>query len=131
MKVDAAFLKFCAIGCVGLVVDVAVLYLLAPLFGWHGGRAASFLCAATTTWALNRTYTFGSAQGHKPARAIAREYLTYLLSMLVGGAINFLVYGLVVQAWSSQAAPAAGVALGSVSGLFVNFLLSRHVVFKR
>jgi len=52
-------LRFAAVGCVGFAVDVAMLQLLrAAGAGLLWGRAGSFLVAATTTWALNRRYTF-------------------------------------------------------------------------
>ena len=43
MKLGREFLSFAVVGAAGFVVDVAVLYLLAPVLGWYGARVLSFL----------------------------------------------------------------------------------------
>ena len=69
MKAGREFLLFAAVGVVGFGVDVAVLYLVAPLLGWYGARVLSFIAAATATWALNRRYTFGARHSERVAGA--------------------------------------------------------------
>ena len=49
MKLGREFLSFAVVGAIGFVVDVAVLYLAAPLLGWYGARVVSFLAAASAT----------------------------------------------------------------------------------
>ncbi|MET3498045.1 GtrA family protein [Variovorax boronicumulans] len=128
MKLGREFLSFAAVGAAGFVVDVAVLYLLAPLLGWYGARVVSFLAAATATWALNRRYTFADRRASDAS--VLREYLGYLVTMLGGAVVNYGAYVLVLH-WASGAwAPAAGVALGSCAGLVVNFLSARYLVFR-
>ncbi|MDQ0588622.1 GtrA family protein [Variovorax paradoxus] len=127
MKLGRQFLSFAVVGAIGFVVDVAVLYLVAPLLGWYGARVLSFLAAATATWALNRRYTFKARDANA---SVLREYLGYLVTMLGGAVVNYGAYVLVLH-WASGAwAPAAGVALGSCAGLAVNFLSARYLVFK-
>ncbi|KQP13295.1 GtrA family protein [Pseudorhodoferax sp. Leaf267] len=127
-----AFARFCIVGALGFLVDVAVLYALALVLGWYGARVLSFLCAATFTWVLNRRHTFAAGAAEATSRAaVGREYLRYLLSMLGGGAVNYLAYSLVLQWSASRQAPLLGVAVGSVAGLVVNYALARHVVFKK
>lgn len=126
MKVGREFLSFAVVGVIGLGVDLGVLYLLAPLFGWYGARVISFLAAASTTWALNRRFTFA----HRPSGvSIGREYLGYLLTMLGGALVNYTTYVLTLHWIAGPWAPALGVALGSCAGLAVNFLSARHLVF--
>ena len=125
MKLGRQFLSFAVVGAIGFVVDVAVLYLMAPLLGWYGARVLSFLAAATATWALNRRYTFRRSQA-----SVLREYLGYLLTMLGGAVVNYGAYVLVLHWASGPWAPAAGVALGSCAGLAVNFLSARYLVFR-
>lgn len=125
------FVRFGAAGVAGLMIDLAVLYLLAPWLGWYLARAVSFLAAATCTWGLNRTFTFRLAPGSHARLSIGREYLTYITSMLGGAAINYTVYVLTLHWLPGAAAPTVGVALGSCVGLLSNFtaarmLLSRH-----
>ncbi|KQU82655.1 polysaccharide synthesis protein GtrA [Variovorax sp. Root318D1] len=125
MKLGRQFLSFAVVGAIGFVVDVAVLYLMAPLLGWYGARVLSFLAAATATWALNRRYTFRRSEA-----SVLREYLGYLVTMLGGAVVNYGAYVLVLNWASGPWAPAAGVALGSCAGLVVNFLSARYLVFR-
>lgn len=125
MRPARTFLRFCAVGAIGFVVDVAALYALSDLLGWYGARLASFLCAATITWMLNRRITF--ADDRSDGRM--HEYLRYLASMLGGGLVNYLVYLVALHGLEGPYAPAVGVALGSLVGLLVNYLLARHIVF--
>ena len=122
------FLRFCAVGVAGLLVDTAVLYATAPLLGWYGARVLSFLAAATATWWLNRLYTFAAAGPMRPS-AVLRQYLRYLQAMMLGGLVNYLVYAATILFIKAPGAPMLGVALGSCAGLFFNFLSARHFVF--
>jgi len=128
MKIGREFLSFAAVGAIGLVVDVVVLYLLAPLLGWYVARVVSFLAAATTTWAFNRRYTFAarvSAEG-----SIWREYLGYLATMLAGAVLNYGAYVLTLHWIEGRWAAALGVAIGSIAGMGANFLSARYLVFR-
>lgn len=127
MKIGREFLSFAVVGAAGFVVDVVVLYLLAPLLGWYGARVLSFLAAATATWALNRRYTFSARRANG---SVLREYLGYLVTMLGGAVVNYGAYVLVLHWATGPWAPAAGVALGSCAGLGVNFLSARYLVFR-
>ncbi len=130
MKLRKQFLLFCAVGVAGLVVDIGVLYALAPELNWYLARLVSFLCAATVTWALNRRFTF-DAQLAESLSSIARQYLGYLCAMGVGGAINYACYVAVMAVLNGPAVAAAGVALGSVAGLFANFAMAKRAVFRK
>jgi putative flippase GtrA len=127
LKAAREFVSFAIVGVIGLVVDLAVLYLLAPMLGWYGARVVSFLAAATTTWALNRRFTFS---GRQSGASIVREYAHYLLTMVAGAMVNYTVYVFTLHWLGGTWAPAIGVALGSCAGLAVNFLSARHLVFK-
>jgi putative flippase GtrA len=129
MKLQKQFLLFCAVGVAGLAVDISVLYALAPELNWYLARLVSFVAAATTTWALNRKFTF-EAQVAAPWSAIARQYVGYLSAMVVGGTINYACYVAVMAMFTGPAVAAAGVAVGSVAGLFANFALARQAVFR-
>ncbi len=97
--------------------------------GLYLGRAVSYLVAATFTWYGNRRITFATrAQG---VPAAAAEWIRFLLTNLVGGAVNYTVYAaLVSQLELAQAYPVLGVAAGSIAGLSVNFTLSKFLVFR-
>jgi len=123
------FLLFCASGALGFLVDVGVLYGLAPWLGWYAARAASFVAAATFTWGFNRRLTFARHPAPvAPGVPLLRQYLLYLLSMAGGGLVNFAVYAVVLALLPGPWAGAAGVALGSAAGLMLNFLTARRLL---
>jgi putative flippase GtrA len=123
------FGKFGLVGIVGLVVDTAVLYslILGPELNPYGARVLSFLAAATTTWALNRSFTFrGEHDG-----SLLRQWLKFLAANAFGGMVNYAVFaGLTASAPLVAQHPFLGVAAGSVAGMFFNFAASRKLVFR-
>jgi len=122
------FLQFGMVGTIGFVVDTAVLYAgLALGLGLYGGRALSYVAAATTTWALNRAWTFRAAD-RTPA---ARQWAVFVLVNLLGFACNYGTYAVLVASLPVVAAhPVLGVAAGSLAGMVGNFVLSRRYVFR-
>ena len=122
------FLRFGVVGTVGFVVDTAVLYAgLALGLGLYGGRAVSYLAAATTTWALNRLWTF-RGRGDGP---VHRQWALFLLVNLVGFAMNYGTYAALIEFVPMVAAhPVLGVAAAALAGMFGNFVLSRQLVFR-
>jgi len=122
------FLQFGVVGTLGFMVDTAVLYAgLAMGLGLYGGRAMSYLVAASTTWALNRAWTFRTAE-RAPA---ARQWAVFVLVNLLGFACNYGTYAVLVASLPFVAAhPVLGVAAGSLAGMVGNFVLSRRYVFK-
>lgn len=122
------FLQFGVVGTIGFFVDTAVLYAGLVLgLGLYGGRAISYLAAASTTWALNRAWTFRAAD-RAPA---GRQWAIFLLVNLLGFACNYGTYALLVAGVPFVAAnPVLGVAAGSLAGMVGNFVLSRRYVFR-
>lgn len=124
------FLRFAAVGVVGLLVDMATL-----TFALHGvgldvysGRVLSYLVAATTTWALNRRFTFVTAD----RAPLIRQWLKFLGANAIGGVVNYAVYAAVVTFTSVGASwPVLGVAAGSVAGLVFNYSVNKFWVFRR
>jgi len=123
------FLRFGAVGTVGFLVDSAVLLgMLALGLGPYGGRVISYVAAASSTFALNRAWTFRSASRDAP---VASQWGRFLLLNLVGFAANYGTYAALIASVPVVAAhPVLGVAAGSVAGMFINFGLSRRFVFK-
>lgn len=122
-------LRFGVAGVLGLLVDVAVLYLMLALgLGWYAGRLLSFLAAVWTTWQFNRRYTFSGAA---PAQSLWQEWWRYLAAMLGGGVVNYGGYLLVLQLCRPAPwLPLLAVCAGSVVGMVVNFLSAKFLVFK-
>lgn len=122
------FLIFGVVGTLGFLVDVAVLYALAPWLGWYCGRVLSFWAAATTTWVFNRRFTFSGTRAR--GAGIWREYGTYLVTMLAGAALNYGAYVAVLHSYAGPYTALLGVAAGSIAGLFANFASARYLVFR-
>lgn len=120
-------LRFSAVGVVGFAVDTAVLYAALGLgAGLYTGRLASYLTAATVTWALNRRFTFRESR----SAHLATEWTRFLAVNSVGGTVNYIAYAALVTTLPFVTAnPWLGVAAGSLAGLAVNFTLSRRMVF--
>jgi len=121
------FARFGVVGGIGFVVDTTVLYAgLALGLGLYFGRALSYVAAATTTWALNRAWTF-RGQGRGSA---VRQWAVFLVVNLLGFACNYGTYAALVASVPTVAHhPVIGVAAGSLAGMIGNFLLSRRFVF--
>jgi putative flippase GtrA len=127
------FQRFLAVGALGFIVDFSVLYLAVNVAGLGplAGRLVSFIVAATVTWKANRHFTFASTGAVVPGAA-ARQWLRYLSTTAIGGAINIGVY----QLWLGMTSHSnvnlfLAVVAGSAVALMVNFILSKYVVFSR
>jgi putative flippase GtrA len=127
------FFRFALVGCAGYGVDVAALYfaIYGLGAGLYWGRVFSYLCASSSTWYMNRLITFADVRSDK----FAGEWLKFVVLNGVGGVVNYttytiyLHYGFSFAGISFAATPAVAVALGSLSGLGVNYILSRKLVF--
>jgi putative flippase GtrA len=122
------FFRFAIVGCAGYGVDVAALYVAIYGLGagLYWGRVFSYFCASSSTWYMNRLITFADARSDQ----LAAEWLKFVLLNGVGGVVNYMTYAIYLHyGYSSAATPAVAVALGSLSGLGVNYILSRKLVF--
>ena len=123
----AQFLRFGIVGTVGLVIDTITVYSLRHSLGLYGAGAAGFVTAATGNWVLNRLWTFRGL-GSGPAH---RQWAMFMVTNLAGFVLNRGTYALLVTFVAAAARqPVIAIAAGSVAGLFVNFTLSRRVVFR-
>lgn len=123
-----SFFLFLFVGAIGFVIDSSLLYLLKNELGLYMSRAISFFCAVITTWALNRVITFKNAKSGLPGW---QEFLHYFKFMLIGGCVNYLTYVAAISFIPEvKSAPVFAVALGSLSGLFINYITSKYLLFK-
>ena len=122
-RLGSEFLRFCAVGTIGFLIDATVLELLVRL-GWTGlylGRVLSYLIAATATWWLNRRFTF---RRHG-------ALLPYLATNGFGALLNYAVYAAVLALWpAARSAPSLAVAVGSGAAMVFNFSLNRWMIFR-
>ena len=128
-RLTVQFGKFGIVGTIGLIVDCTVLYLVMTLAGLgpYVSRIISFLAAATTTWALNRCFTFrGTHDG-----SLIGQWAKFIAANAFGGVINYAIYALLIATTATVAShPFLGVAVGSIVAMFVNFTASKKLVFR-
>lgn len=122
------FARFSVVGVIGFLVDASVLYSMMQGLGFdpYSGRCVSYLIAATTTWYLNRRFTFRRSAVSLPQR----EWAMFVSVNAIGGGVNFGVYVVLISlAIPYASAPVVAVGAGSVAGLVFNFTASRTLVF--
>ncbi len=126
---NSHLMRFGLVGGLGFVVDGAVLEAMI-FVGMNpiAGRAVSFPVAVLATWLANRTFTFPD----KIEQSRVKEASTYVAVQLVGGAANFAVYSALVHSVQVCADwPILALAFGAAAGLTINYLGSKHIVFRR
>ena len=119
--------RFAIVGAIGFSVDASVLHFLVAKAGWSpfAARALSFPPALTSTFLLNRAWTFKSLR--IPA---VQAYGAYTLIQIAGALINLAVFALcvllipVLYQW-----PLIALAIGAGVSLLFNFFASRRLVF--
>ena len=123
------FLRFCAVGSAGFLIDAGMLQVLVAGANAnpYAARIISFLMAASGTWLMNRYYTFEVSLKPTPA-----EWSRYVAFMVLGGVVNYGVFALCLVFWTrAQESPWLGVAFGSIASLGVNFTTSRLLFDKK
>lgn len=123
------FWRFGIAGGIGFVVDVLVLYIAVALgSGVYIGRVMSFFCATFATWQVNRNFAFTAAT----ALSAWAEWWRYVLAVLGGGLVNYLLFSLAVATLPpGPLLPMISVAIGSIGGMAVNFVSTKVLVFRQ
>ena len=118
---------FILVGSLGFLVDASLLNLTKDFFGLYLGRCISFPFAVYTTYLLNKNITF-TRKFNKP---INYRFIKYFLFMLIGGALNLLIYFFLIFSYPFfERFSSLSIGVGSVSGMFFNFFASKFFVFK-
>jgi putative flippase GtrA len=121
------FLRFGTVGGIGFLIDTATVYGLRHPLGLYGAGLVAYVIAASGNWVLNRVWTF-HGQGSGPAH---RQWAMFMLTNLCGFVLNRGTYALLVTFIPIAAQqPIIATASGAVAGMFVNFSLSRRLVFR-
>lgn len=123
----AEFLRFGVVGLLGFVIDTSTVYATRHALGLYGAGVLAYFVAATGNWALNRNFTF-RGRGKAPMH---RQWAMFLAANMVGFVINRSVYALLVTFMPLAAAqPVIATAAGAGAAMFINFGLSRRLVFR-
>jgi putative flippase GtrA len=88
----ARFVKFCAVGASGVLVNLGSLALLADLLGVHVNLAAALAIeiSINTNFAINELWTFRDRRRESGRQG--RRWLRFHLVSAAGGAIQWLVF---------------------------------------
>jgi len=84
------FIKFCAVGFSGMILDFGTTWILKEKFriNKYISSSTGFILAATSNYLLNRYWTF-----HSGNRQVATEYLSFMLIATAGlGINNFVIF---------------------------------------
>jgi putative flippase GtrA len=84
------FLKFCAVGFSGMIVDFGTTWLLKEKvrINKYIANSTGFILATTSNYILNRFWTFQSGN-----KQIVTEYFSFIIISLAGLAINnFIIF---------------------------------------
>lgn len=121
------FLRFCGVGLAGFFVDTGVVYATKAEIGLYWGGVVAFIAAASFTWLGNRLWTFRGQGGG----SAARQWVRFVLSNTGGFILNRGTYFTLVTISPTCAAhPELAIFAGLVVGVFLNFTLSRKLVFR-
>lgn len=120
------FIRFGFVGFAGFVVDAGTVYATRAALGLYVAGLVSYVFAATTTWLLNRVWTYrGQSTG-----PVHRQWGLFLLVNGVGFVLNRGTYMLLVTFVQLCAEhPVLAIIGGVTMGLGANFWLSRKLVF--
>jgi putative flippase GtrA len=127
------FVRFAAVGGAGYFVNLAALWLGTHHLGLNSYLAGAFsiFVAMIFTWLGNRYFTFAARRARGSARAVAREFVTFVGANLLGAVMNYAVYaGLLRFAGAPFDDKYIAQACGVLVGLVFNFTLSRLLVFR-
>ena len=122
------FARFGTVGVAGAVVDIATVYAAMATLGLYLSGLLAYFLAVTTTWALNRAWTFAG----RGSGSLLRQWLLFVAANSMGFVLNrgtFFVLVTLLPVCAQH--PVIAVLAGVGAGMFANFNLSRSVVFRQ
>ncbi|MFN3830849.1 MAG: GtrA family protein [Allorhizobium sp.] len=121
------FLRFVVVGATGFIVDAGVLWLFLTFtpVGPLAARIVAIAVAMTTTWLLNRHFTFGASK-----RSMVSEGFRYGFIGVVTSLINYGVYALLLIG-APLLSPYAALVFASIAAMLFSFFGYSRYVFRR
>lgn len=131
-------LKFAVTGGIGFVVDVGMLTFLTVVFDMNPylARVFAILVAMTTTWLINRRYTFQVHDKVTDRRALVAEGGRYGLVAVAAALVNYAVYAVTlyslpeVMFGSHDIPPPIAAVVGSGVAMFFSYFGYSRFAFR-
>jgi putative flippase GtrA len=121
------FLQFAIIGTAGFVWDTCIIYAIVGYVGPYAAGMISFIIVGSINWLLNRFWTYRNLSHD----AMHRQLVRFLIANAVGLVLNRGTYmTLIATQPLFRAHLVLAIAAGGGAGMFVNFFLSRKLVFR-
>ena len=121
------FLRFGTVGFGGFIVDTATVYSLRAWAGLYVAGAVAYVTSASFNWVVNRVWTFRGRGSH----SAHRQWAMFLAANALGFVLNRGTYFTLIKLSPfCHAYPVVAIAAGVAMGMFLNFHLSRTVVFR-
>ena len=121
------FAQFGVIGAFGFLWDNAIVYGTKALLGPYVAAVLSFIVVGTINWLANRLWTY-RGMDHD---AMHRQLVRFLIANAVGFVLNRGTYFALISSsvfFYDNLWLALGIGVGA--SMFVNFFLSRTLVFR-
>ena len=118
-------IKFCVVGCSGMIVDFFFTWLCKEKFKWNKyiSNSIGFILAATNNYVWNRIWTFQSKN-----LEVAREYISFIVISLIGLGLNNLIIYLVHEKLHFNFYLSKIIAIGCVTlwNFSLNYVFTFH-----
>lgn len=121
------FLKFGAIGMFGFVADSTIVTIADAFVGPYVAGLISYAIVVSINWQLNRIWTFRDHAHDAPHRQWARFFAANVVGFVLNRGTYFALVATVPACRDNLVLP---VAAGALAGMFMNFHLTRTVVFR-
>lgn len=119
-------IKFCVVGCSGMIVDFFFTWLCKEKFKWNKyiSNSIGFILAATNNYVWNRIWTFQSQN-----LEVAREYISFFVISLIGLGLNNLIIYLLHEKLHFNFYLSKIIAIGCVTlwNFSLNYVFTFHV----
>lgn len=118
-------IKFCVVGCSGMIVDFFFTWLCKEKFKWNKyiSNSIGFILAATNNYVWNRIWTFQSQN-----LEVAREYISFIVISLIGLGLNNLIIYLLHEKLHFNFYLSKIIAIGCVTiwNFSLNYVFTFH-----
>ena len=124
------FIKFIIVGIIGFSVAATILklYLISIESDPISARAFSFPIAVTTTWLLNRHYTF--SKNKTSIINLFKEWSGYFLVNSLGFIINIISFTFIISEFSNtKSYPIIILGFSSSIAMLFNYIGSKYWIF--